>query len=94
MNNDHDILIKVQTILEGIVADFRAYRAESHKAIASLEAKCSEIEKMKVSFIDFTEHKKTNDARLDRLEKGYWMALGIVAALQFLAPILINKFLP
>ena len=93
MTNDHDILIKVQTILEGMVSDFRAYRAESHKAISTLEAKCNEIEKMKVSVVDFAKHTETDNLRLARLEKWQWMMMGAIVILQFIAPFIVNKLL-
>lgn len=80
----------MQTILEGMVNDFRAYRAESHKAIASLEAKCTEIEKMKVSVVEFAKHTEADNVRLSRLEKWQWTMIGAIVVMQFVAPILIN----
>ena len=91
MNNDHDILIEVRTILASVVDDFRAYRMESHKAISSLEAKCAEIEKNKVSIVDYVKHVDGENMRLSRIEKLLWMLMGAVVVVQFLAPVIIDK---
>lgn len=88
---DHDILVELKTMFKGMVDDFRAYRGESHKAIAVLEAKYTELEKMKVSLIDFVKHTEADNIRITKLERMQWMALGVVAVLQFLAPYIIGK---
>ncbi len=68
MDNDHDILIEVKTILKGVVDDFRAYRKSSHDEMIAM------------------------DIRVSRLEKGYWMTIGIISFIQFIALIVTRKF--
>ncbi len=91
MDNDHDILIEMKTILKAVVDDFRSYRQESHKEIGTLNGAVSALEKTKLSIVDFAKHKEENELRVAKLERGYWMALGILALLQFVAPFIINK---
>jgi hypothetical protein len=91
MNNDHDILIELKTILKGVVDDFRAYRTESHKSIELLHSKVTALEQAKVSIVEYSKMCDSTEERLSKVEKWQWMALGVIAILQFIAPFLINK---
>lgn len=90
-SKDHDILVELKTMFKGIVDDFRAYRGESHKLITEMSAKIAELERIKVSMVDYMKANDAIDGRLTKLERMQWTALGVVAVLQFLAPYIINK---
>lgn len=89
--NDHDILIEVKTILKGVVEDFRAYRGDNHKQMSIVDVKLDNLEKNKVSIVDFKALRDDNEARLKTLEKGYWIGLALIGVIQFLAPVILAK---
>ena len=90
--NDHDILIEVKTILKAVVEDFRSFRRDTHEEIARLIVKVADIEKNKLSIVDFNEHDKNENDRLSRLEKAYWVAIGVTLVIQLLIPIIVKRF--
>jgi len=91
MTNDHDILVELKTMFRSMADDFRAYRSESHKSIEMLNAKVHALEQAKVSIVDYTKMCETTEERLQKVERWQWVALGVVAVLQFLAPFIINS---
>lgn len=94
MNNDHDILIEVKTLLGGVIDDFRSYRKSSHEEQVALSIRLGAMEGNKVSVAEFVEHKKDEDARISRVEKWQWMMMGAIVVMQFIAPFIVNKIFP
>ncbi len=45
MENDHDILIEMRTVLKGVVDDFRVFRKDTHSEMLSMASKVSELER-------------------------------------------------
>ncbi len=89
--NDHDILIEVKTILKRVVEDFRAFRSDSHKQLSAVDVKLDNLEKNKVSIVDFRAHKDDNEMRMRKLERAYWVGLTLIGVIQFLAPVILSK---
>ena len=89
--NDHDLLIEISTVQKSLVDDFRSYRKENYAAMSDIHKKIDDLEREKASQTSFEKHVESSDERQRRIEKTVYTATGIIGALQFLAPYLLNK---
>lgn len=96
MENDHDLLIKIHTILEGVVEDGRDFRKSNYADMEKLRASVIAVDANKVGLVEYNRHITESlkrdekvDKDIDALKKVVYVATGILAVAQFVAPLII-----
>lgn len=99
MENDHDIMIEMRTILKGVVEDFRVYRKDNYTEMEKIRVSIHELVQRKLDLTEYardafntTEALKAHEVRFQRLERLVYIAVGILGVAQFLAPFVMSKF--